>query len=649
MELQQLRAPSRASRNPRDLWIRGSTWRPRSNAPRRKPNGTAVPEPEEESARPKPRPGTGKVLRGRVEFVGPGREFGTTLDKRDRRTNYVTLGFECFGRTYPEVVELSFDTFECVVPYADEDIERVRVLRASAQGGHWLPATGSETFAHEFDAPVVVRLMRAPPTRFKVVDARSGEMLDRFNVSPLDRSARTRGVASFEKGPVTTERLPFESGPEGLLRLRVSAEGWASRAVEFDLDAGGTHEIRMHRGGSVRVRWTVPDELSGALCRSLDRPLLHMRLHRVRALTSAQAASGEDELNAGLFVSSAIQQDSKPGESASVSATLKGVAPGEYRAVLEVPEGGFTKVRELAMARAMVRAGESTEVELTTLPELDYPAPERTFDVLVPSDYGSIDALHVLLQPATPKDGLDLDGSRRLLAREIEPRVWRSAPTRADAGSYIVTLSIDPMSAVPLEITERSDAPIRVVIPTPYRYRIRLQSQASEVPPKPRSMNWRSGSSVDSPSGERVDGSRGVFEIITGCREIEVSLGASCSTRLARGEWVQVKGGGEHFLDAVPGPCVRLVLHENGEPYDVDAFFGMVRARGPNGRRRPLDTRRVQSFPGSAHELLVWFREPGEYELEFNSISGFESLAPLKLTVSEGPERIVHIDLVRKR
>lgn len=608
------------------------------------PERTAVPKSDEEFPRPKPRPGTGKVLKGRVEFVGLGREFGTTLDERDLGVNRLTLGFECFGHTYSEVVELSFDTFECVVPYADEDIERIHVVRASAQRGHWLPATGSETFALAFDAPVAVRLQRAPPTRLKVVDSRSGEMLEAFQISSRSPSGEFGWTHSFQRQVVDVGELIEMVEPEGRTEFQVLAEGWVPRSMNLDLDAGATHEIRMRRGGSAWVRWTVPDELRPALWSRSERPSLHVQLQPI-AVDEPPSSSPFDAPKRCTFGSGVEQREAKDGLPASSSAKVVDVAPGEYRAVLLVAATRFTKTRELAAATVLVRADETAEVELATLPDHGFPAPEWTFEVVIPEGYGDVRNPRLVLRAPTPQ----LSSWTSLVARETAPRVWRSAPIRADPGSVLVGLSIDPTCAVPVELDGSPETPIRVAIPEPLRFRVRLRSRSSEPPPLPSVLHWRSSASSRNQPGERVSPRDGVFEIRAAGPAIEVALPHAVSLRLTEPGWVTLEGGGDHALDVVPGPCVRLAQFDAGQPVDVGIAFGSVRARGPDGRRRSLDTRRVQPSPGAAHELLVWFREAGEHELELNSVPGFEPLAPLKLNVSEGPERTVHIDLVRKR
>ncbi|MCY3003292.1 MAG: hypothetical protein NTV21_15960 [Planctomycetota bacterium] len=605
---------------------------------------TAVPEPEEESAQPKPREGSGKVWKGRVEFVGLGREFGTTLEERDLGINRLTLGFECFGRTYPEVVELSLDTFECEVPFAEEDIERVRVLHASAQGGHWLPEAGFEMLSRDFDAPVVVRLVRAPPTRLKVVDARTGEMLGTFHLNSGQISAVNGWGRTFFQEIVDVGDLVEETESDGTARLRLSAEGRVTRMLEFDLDVGGMHEIRMERAGSARTSWTVPEELQPVLWSRRDRPTLHVQLQPDAGRGSPRGSPFDaPELSA---VGSAVEQrESKDGLPASVSAKIQGVAPGEYRAVLQVSGTRFTKARELAAAMVVVRADETAEVELATLPDHGFPASEWTFEVVIPEGYGDFRNPRLVLRAPTPQRS----SWTSLVARETAPRVWRSAPIRADPGSVLVGLSIDPTCEVPVELDGSPTTPVRVAIPEPLRFRVRLRSRTSEPPPLPSVLLWRSSPSNKNQPGERVSPRDGVFEICAAGPAIEVALPHAVSLRLAEPGWVTLEGGGDHALDVVPGPCVRLALFDAGQPVDVGIAFASVRARGPDGRKRPLDTRRVRPLPGAAHELLVWFREPGGHELQLNSIPGFEPLAPLKLTVSEGPERIVHIDLVRKR
>jgi hypothetical protein len=442
--------------------------------------------------------------------------------------------------------------------------------------------------------------------------------------------------------------LPFATDSEGLLQLRVSAEGWAARSIELNLDAGGTHEVRMQRGGRVQVRWTVPGELRSVLWPTTDWPSLYVQLRPIGRAESAPILNLKGATPTS-FGANVWRRNRKTDPSDEVEASVKDVAPGEYRAAMQVFGSGLTRPRELAAGTVTVRADEATEVELTTLPKIDFPAPEWTFEVVVPAEYSDVRKLSIRVDRSEPIAGLDRSNRAFILARETEPRVWQSAAIRADPGTYLVGVSIDGTCAVDVELAGSSETPIRVVLPVPRRYLVRLQSRRSEMPPLPRSLYFRASPSLEDVRGKRVDHSQASYEILASGQAIEVALPAPGSMRLAEGEWVRIEGGGEHVLDVVPGPCVRLVLHENGEPHDVGASFGMVRARGPDGRRRSLDTRRVQPSPGSAHELLVWFRESGEHELEFNSISGFEPLAPLKLTVTEGAERIAHIDLVRKR
>jgi hypothetical protein len=472
-----------------------------------------------------PSPGSETVWKGAITFLD---SQPTGASPAGSDVDWLTLGFVCFGELHPVNVVIRDARFECAVPFVDEDIEEVRVLRAVALGGRWLPEAGFEKLSPEFAAEGRIQLRRAPVTYLNVVDDASGA-----TISPVKLAAQQMSEWLYRRGywegtltsqPISMDDVRVSADSNGRVEVLVRSEGWAEGTAEIDVDAGGTRELRLKRAGTAEFRWVVPEAVRSTMGASANWPAMSVQLQPEELGAKSPERAGSISASGSRW-GSAHAVDSTLGVADVVKARVTGIVPGCYKAVLRLSAFAGKDGLELALAQFVVRADETSEVELATVHTLDVGAYASRIQIEIPGEYGAVKELTLLMRRVEPGRDPEWTSWTPVVARETSPSIWQSALPRVDPGLCQFGISIDPSVRVEVEVRTGTVEPIRVVVPTPFRYQIRLRTRSSEAPPKPRSMSWCPGSSEGSSSGERVSESKGVYEIITGSPEIVVSLG----------------------------------------------------------------------------------------------------------------------------
>ncbi len=603
---------------------------------------TAVPESEEEPERSKPRPGSGKVWKGRVEFVREELPAGGTYVGE---TNELTFGFRCAGRVLEHTVALNGDTFEFEVPFHADDIEEVLVLHAFARRRNWRPADGCEALGGDAEAGALVRLQPFPQNSLELVDASKGDRILRCVLELEPSGERMSG----DDGALHALRSS-RTDARGILRLRIFADLYAPRSIALDLTRGGAHVVRLVRSGGVAVRWNVPEDLRTKLGRSLFERGFEFRVEPVfvpsPVLDDEFAPQRADVLTKRLL--QPLLRSMPEAGPVSVRGEARGLLAGEYRVVASTLALPLTKPRDLVAASVVIRSSEVSEVELVNLIELELPLPKWTVELVLPEDYGSPKALSLVLRPPDAAAGQFRFGTLELSQQESS-RTWRSGRFSADRGTFTAELSLDPSSRAQVAFDGPSDSLVRVEFPRPFRYQVRLRSRAHQAPPLPRRVQWRTASPDPKAENHVVRQGEGSIEIATVAPAIEVALTGATPFRLAGASWARLEGGGEHVLDLVPGPHVRLAVLDEGRPVDVPGLLLSVRATKSSARSRLLFAERIDAPRGDVSEALLWFAEPGTYELTFPKLLGFEPLPPQSVEVVAGRSPVLTLDLVRKR
>ncbi len=544
------------------------------------------------------------------------------------------------------------------------ELAEVRVHGASANGVRFRPAKGFESLPLETDGERVLRYEPAPTTRLIVRDMETGEPIERgelelvrgdepFNweyesiLEPLYARAK---VQNFGRDPIGLDWcLPPILGLCGRVEFAVRAEGRAERRIAVALGSGGTHAIWLQRGAAVQLDWRIPEQLVDL--GMSDSPKVLARLESeeetgILAVTSDPPGSNviepRPQNHRWVEAVGSRLEDQGPCR----RARFEGLAPGTYIAHFSFAQEDLVQLTPLAQGRFAVESGQRVEVELESAFELEALPSRLAFELDVPAEY--VDA------PTRRVSLCRIEGGRTTNSRSslsFDRRTGRTGPEFVSPGDYELTVSGDLALRTIVTVGAGTREIRRITIPSPQPFRVRLVTEAAHVGPLPTTLEWRSLLEIGHSRRNRSDavsGQPGVFEFLAPSASIEVLLPRFGPLQLQNGDAQRLDGGGEHVVTLVPAPYLRFHLLRDGQRITVPLRFKVERSLSDSAGRY-LFQERIRLESGFGEEQRVWFPEPGEYELKFRKLEGYEPLPNLAVNVSAGDDRLIELPLVVER
>lgn len=553
---------------------------------------------------------------------------------------------------------------EVWLPCERSELAEVRALAASAERVRWRPVPGFETLPLEGDGERLLRFERAPKTLLRVTDAETGAPLESVDIESLESGEPFSWVGMHLLDPLDHKRfhpnvwqqpieldslLPPALGLAGPVEFFLKARGHAGFCVAVTLGSGGTHEIALQREASVQVTWRVPDGIR----KMLDDSGLRVRASFVReedsaapVIVSSPGQSAAIEYRPRRVAPSSSVDSGADARGSFLTAKMSGLAPGRHVARLELARDGLIRSTLLASGGFSLVAGEHAQHELeSAFDESSLPV-TRAFELDVAVEHGLAPRFWVKLARFEPdveyphEEGLQFDRASR-----------RTAPVLVSPGEYVLRVSGDFNFATKLTVAPGDDELRRIVIPAPSKFSVRLSTGDSRDVEWPEKLRWRALFDVNGSLESRTRSRflhRDVYDILSPSSSIELQFPREARVHLPGGTTLRLDGAGEHVVTVVPAPCLRFQLVANGERVAVPTRFTIGRVSSFSQVPK-LDQERVLLQSGELVEQRVWFPEPGEYELSFPKLKGYEPLPNLVVNVSAGDDRLIELPLVVAR
>ncbi|NUP94665.1 MAG: hypothetical protein HUU28_00735 [Planctomycetaceae bacterium] len=561
-----------------------------------------------------------------------------------------------------EVVDDGF--IEVWLPCKRSELAEVRALAASAERVRWRPVPGFETLPLECEGERLLRFERAPKTLLRVTDAETGAPLKSVDIERLESREPFSWVGMYLLDPLNDKRfhpsvwqqpieleslLPSAIGLAGPVEFFVKAKGRAGDCIAVALGSGGTHELALQREASVQVTWRVPDGIR----KMLDDSRLQVRASFVReedsaapVIVSSPGQSAAIEHRPQRVAPSSSVDSGADARGPFLTAKMSGLAPGQHVARLELVGERLIRSTPLASGRFSLVDGEHAQIEL----ESDFEAASlpvtRAFELDVAVEYGLAPRCWVKLARLEPEveylgeEDLPFDRASR-----------RTAPVLVSPGEYVLRVSGDFNFATRLTVAPGGDELRRVVVPAPSRFSVRLSTVDSRDVEWPEKLCWRAlfdvGGSLESRTRSRFP-HRDIYDILSPSSSIELQFPRESRVHLPEGTTRRLDGAGEHVVAVVPAPCLRFQLVANGARMPFPSRFPIQRVSSFSLVPK-LDQERVHLQAGKVAEERVWFPEPGQYELSFPNLKGYEPLPNLVVNVSAGDDRLIELPLVVER
>lgn len=572
------------------------------------------------------------------------------------------VGRDAIGTWDLKVVDDGF--IEVWLPCERSELAEVRALAASAERVRWRPVPGFETLPLEGDGERLLRFERAPKTLLRVTDAETGAPLESVDIERLESLEPFSWVGMHLLDPFDDKRfhsnvwqqpieldslLPSALGLAGPVEFFLKARGRAGECIAVTLGSGGTHELALQREASVQATWRVPDEM---------RELLDDSGLRVIATFVREEDSAAPVIVSSPGQSAAIEhRPQRVGPSFSVdsgddasgpflSATMSGLAPGRHVVRLELVGDGLIRSTLLASRELSLVAGEHAQVEL----ESDFEAASLpvtlALELDVAVEHGLAPRCWVKLAQFAPEveypreEDLSFDRASR-----------RTAPVLVSPGEYVLRVSGDFNFGTKLTVAAGGDELRRIVVPAPSRFSVRLSTVDSRDVEWPEKLRWRALFDVNGSLESRTRSRflhRDVYDILSPSSSIELQFPRESRVHLPEGTTLRLDGAGEHVVTVVPAPCLRFQLVANGARVPFPSRFP-IRRVSSFSQVPKLDQERVHLQAGKVVEERVWFPEPGEYELSFPKLKGYEQIPNLVVNVTAGDDRLIELPLVVER
>lgn len=539
------------------------------------------------------------------------------------------------------------DGAEMLVPFHEgrfslrgfpEGMARIARAKAFSVDEDRAVAFEEEWFEFKRGEPTLLVGHYLPDCTLRVVDARTGGLLDDVNVLPrhagpeqghpgphFDGSYVVRGGAS----PV---RLPRT---RGLRPYWVTARGYGWSYILVDHETGGERVVEVEPGGRLVVE--VQGDIDAYTSQSL-RAEIRVYYHATESLAASSGLGPRQG--------------------------FKGVAVGTYDVKVELGSAdgspivlGETQVDVTANATCTARIGlvhhGIPPRKARVRGEIVVPSRYRALDLrpsqrIQPTERSALrkgDALRIL-PPHGPalryRDVLDMEHGAMdgRFDEEDGSEVFRWE-AELSAGRYLFV--VEPVQhGVLLDVPESPDADIRIALPELFPVTLRA---------------------IDAETGRPIDGagirwSRQFTEgVADGWVELDLESGAEGATvYLTEGRFLFAAIGpnyGERSMDAYAGsgtneftlelsPCILreiILMHrETVVPW----------AQGMACSFRSFGSEDSQPCENSGEgKMRAGFGQPGLYEILFGEIEGFRDLAPVVVEVSEGDQSPVLVQLER--
>ncbi len=598
------------------------------------------------------RPGDGRSLRGRVEFVGLEPEQLVMRDSSSRAPEIYVLFVGVGGEREGVSEELDGREWSCELPFVPEDIARVQVAGVVWRERLWRAVAGSETLPLDFSAEAVVQLERAPVTTIRVFDAKTREPIERFRVAfgPPGTSPTTGWLANEKWQDFKARRLdlhPREAWgiwPGEPFTAKVSAPGHGVVAVGVELGSGVAHEVLLPLGGSATLRWQPENAASqiGTVDWADTIRLTVERLGTGIEKDSSPVARSE-ALHWSDFRPELTFEDTElPPRNPELERLVDGLAAGSYRARLEHESGSLLGITRVAEAQFSLKAGQHVEVQLRDVVDPEAVNVPLALEFAFPVGSAPPAGERVWLSRFNADDW----GSREQL--QLVRGTWQTQPVVVRPGRYRASVRGLRNFELEFEFPPQSVSPVVLPVPTLHHFRIQLASTSRDTAATKERVRWRSEASRVEQEARRASGDPETSEFYTDTLPVMVSLSGSRRFDLIGGPALELAHPGEHRLTCIEKPRLRLRFLTEGDSQSVPLHMKVHFGRSPDGARFALQERhREDSLLPT--ELRVWFPQAGEYELEFKELADFEPLPPLSINIGARHDQLIELRLVRKR
>ncbi len=573
--------------------------------------------------------------------------------------------FDAEGQRWADLEPISEQGISIDLRGGLRNAERLRLLSASWRGERFRPIAGSEWLDLGTEDELVAPFERAPSTSLVVRNDVTGELISPVELRldggdepyswakeyVIDPIYETREEwSSLTTQPIELESLlPAVLGQGGRVNWRVRGEGFAERPISVALDSGGTHELRLTPVASVQVKWYVPEVLEEVGARS------DLRLSILLDPTSAtDAKSGAQDVVRELPSRTFEHLTPRFGSDERGAyrwLELPRIAAGTHQLELRLPRQGAVDETLLAKASFVVTEGEAAKVELVNAFGADALPARIGFDFVIPAEFRRSGFSTLTLQrigvshPQWTRSTLDFD-----------PASGRSSSALLSPGSYELDLSGDLNFRAELSVESGVSERRRIELPPPTRFRVRFVADRGGELGLPQAFPW-SACFGSANSREFIaiceKGAPGTFELRSPSDQIELRPPREGSFHFVGGATQRLTGGGEHLVQLVRAPRVRLQLLRDGRRIAVPLGLKVIKRKSSDPSRPETDglpPQRVERpAPGAQEELQLWFPGPGTYELHLSSLEGYAPLPRVLVRVGESDDRVVELKLEPKR
>ncbi|MCY3002689.1 MAG: hypothetical protein NTV21_12880 [Planctomycetota bacterium] len=589
-------------------------------------------------------------------------------DEELRNDDCAVVAWEMFGpdgHRSADLEPISDGSIEIDLRGTLRDAERLHILSASCRGRRFRPVAGSEWLSLGTEGEPVAQFERAPVTSLVVKNDVTGELISPVQLRldggdepfsyikeyVIDPIYETREEwCSRAAQPIVLEALvPAVIGQGGRVNWRVRGEGFAERRISVALDSGSTHELRLAPVASVQVKWYVPEVLEEVGARS------DLRLSIVLDPTSAtDAKSGAQDVVRELPSRTFEHLTPRFGSDERGAyrwLELPRIAAGRHQLELRLPRQGAVDETLLAKASFVVAEGEAAKVELVDSFAADALPARLSLDFGIPDDYGAARRAVVTLE----RTGDSQWGSTRCTL-DFDPVSGRTSSVYLSSGTYELDLSgeltFHAQIRVDGGITERR----RIELPAPTRFRVRFVADRGGELGLPQAFPWSACfGSANSRNFIAIceKGVPGTFELRSPSDQIELQPPRDGSFHFVGGATKRLTGGGEHLVQLVRAPRVRLQLFRDGRRIAIPLGLKVIKRKSSDPSRPESDglppQQVVRPAPGTPEELQLWFPGPGTYELHLSSLEGYAPLPRVLVRVGASDDRLIELPLVVER
>lgn len=497
---------------------------------------------------------------------------------------------------------------------------RVEGAKGGAKADPRQVAFKDPQFVYSPDVRLILRGTYLRDSVLYVVDAGTGVPLG--SVSVLVKKQHHAGAEQNHPGPHGQSDFCVRNKPSpvrlprvrGMRSYWVTANGYAWGFIQVDHETGGERELRLERGGSLKVQVVGNDTIIETY-------------FRLRSRDSRQV------------VTTFLLNESGGWQG------LGGIAPGEYDARVEVgPADG--EVVLLGETQTIVGAGETSTVRIELhgdpIPAL---VPVGGVLVLPPAHRELRPSLRIRPAdgPAFRRGDVKRVGWDAMATHENTPGVLSWNADHLTPGRYLFV--VEPFEyGILIDVPQAPLENVRIEVPSLHPVVVCAVDANTRKPIVGMKLRWsREGPVQQSGAKESI--------------EIEAEPGQGCVSLLvpAGAISLSVRGPthGEQSMNAYIGTTSRHFTVELPArfPRDIVLFDGDTSIPWMQGMTCTL--RNVLSTVPNPCErvgeagMRAYFETPGEYELVVGPIPGFQQPAPMEVSINQETDLPIVIQLSR--